>query len=100
MAESTAIQQSIDDLHAGAGFIYDVATGPAQGTGSEVQNPAGGGSQSSLAKAISDVALQALFLSSGDASEYTLSGLPLTQHFLPASKGAFAAPVVIEALPY
>jgi len=101
MAESTAIQTSIDNLHSGADFIYKVATGPASGEGSEVANPVSGqGSQSSLAKALSDLSLQALSLASGDAEEYTLSGLPLSQHFTQPSKGAFSPPVVLEALPY
>lgn len=52
MSETTA--QKITKIHDGADFLYDVATGPASGAGSQVTNPADASTQDSVAKVIAD----------------------------------------------
>lgn len=48
------VSESVQNLHDGAGFLHDVATGPASGAGSQVTNPADATLQDSLAKTIAD----------------------------------------------
>lgn len=48
------IAESIADLHSGAEFLHDVATGPASGAGSQVTNPVDATTQDSVAKTIAD----------------------------------------------
>lgn len=48
------IAQSIADLHSGADFLHDVATGPASGAGSTVTNPVDATAQDTVAKTIAD----------------------------------------------
>lgn len=48
------IAESIADLHSGADFLHDVATGPASGAGSQVTNPVDATTQDSVAKTIAD----------------------------------------------
>jgi|DEB0MinimDraft_6_1074348.scaffolds.fasta_scaffold00032_22 hypothetical protein len=101
MAESTAIQTSIDNLHSGADFIHKVATGPASGGGSEVANPVSGQpSQKSLARAIKDMEGQALSIAAGDSSEIAYNGLPHYQSFGSPNQGCFASQLVISGGTY
>lgn len=54
------IAESIQNLHDGAEFLHDVATGPAAGAGSQVTNPADATVQDSLAKTIADAKTEIL----------------------------------------